>query len=341
MHKKIMKKFFGLKIPVLLFFTVMTACMLGCSGMASGLALEGLNLWFTKMIPALLPFMILSGVLIQTGLSDSFAALFSPLLRPLFQLSDSCLYCIIIGFLCGFPMGARVCAQSLQKGRITRREATLLLAFCNNIGPIYFTGYVLGLFPVQNTLTVLAGMYGIPLLYGLTLRCTLYRDIPAPRAEKARPAPLAAAGISDTAKPWHASKASCAPKALAQNGLTPPELLTQLHAAILSGLDAITVLGGYMIFCNLLNLLPMVFCKAQKRLVSLSGPLLEITSGLSRLSPSDRDWAYIVLPFGGLSCIAQTYSCIKDTDLSLSEYVFHKVVQTMLTAAFYAFFPIV
>lgn len=303
------KRWIGAKNLALLFFVIMTLCMLLYGSLSAQLALEGLNLWFTKMIPALLPFMILSGILIGTGLSDSFAALFAPVLRPLFSLSDSCLYCIIIGFLCGFPMGARVCAQSYERGRISRQEATLLLAFCNNIGPIYFTGYVLKLFPVRRPLTVLLGMYLLPLLYGLLLRHTLFRTIPVPM-------------IRSDAK-------SVRP-------LTLSSLLCELHASILSSLDAITVLGGYMIFCNLLTLLPRILFRDMPRLILLSGPLFEITGGLSRLSVQDAKWAFILLPFGGLSCIAQTFSCIKNTDLSLKEYVFHKVVQTMLTAAFYA-----
>lgn len=309
MQKIIMKKWFGTQNLALLFFVIMTLCMLLYGSLSAQLALEGLNLWFTKMIPALLPFMILSGILIGTGLSDSFAALFSPVLRPVFRLSDSCLYCIIIGFLCGFPMGARVCAQSYERGKLSRREATLLLAFCNNIGPIYVTGYVLKLFPVQNPLYVLAGMYLLPFSYGLFLRYTLFRDIPVSESHAAH-------------------NRSCS--------LSFPALCNELHASILSGLDAITVLGGYMIFCNLLTLLPRILFRNMHRLVVLSGPVFEITSGLSRLSVQDAKWAFVLLPFGGLSCFAQTFSCIRNTDLSFGEYIFHKVVQTMLTAAFYA-----
>lgn len=75
-------------------------------------------------------------------------------------------------------MGARVCAQSLQQKKISRREASWLLAFINNIGPVYFSGYVLTLFPVRTPLTVWLGMYLLPFLYGIVLRYTLYRDLP-------------------------------------------------------------------------------------------------------------------------------------------------------------------
>lgn len=319
MHKKIIKYLF------LFFFGGMTLAMLTASDCSCSLALEGLNLWFLKMIPALLPFMILSGLLIGLDLSDSFASFFSPVLRPLFRLSDSCLYCIVIGFLCGFPMGARVCAQSYERKKISRREATLLLSFCNNIGPVYFTGYVLHLFPAKRIWISFLGMYGIPMLYGIFLRHTLFRSIPLSGRTSARINQQFIGGSApDASAAGHNSGV-----------LSMGCIFSQLNASILSALDAITVLGGYMIFCNLLNLLPMLFLGNGSQITRLLGPFFEITSGLARLAPTEYIFAYILLPFGGLSCIAQTYSCIRNTDLSLKEYVFHKIVQTMLTAAFY------
>ena len=56
---------------------------------------------------------------------------------------------------------------------------------------------------------------------------------------------------------------------------------------------------------------------------------------LSRLPRSMAFWGYVLLPFGGLSCIAQTYSMIRETDLSLGNYVAHKVVQTVAAFGFY------
>ena len=41
------------------------------------------------------------------------------------------------------------------------------------------------------------------------------------------------------------------------------------------------------------------------------------------------------MSLGGLSCIAQTYSCIGHTDLSVSDYIKHKVVLTVGNALFY------
>ena len=315
MMKRLLLK---IKKPLLLsLFTALTLSMLLESEKAFSLSLAGLNLWFEKMIPTLLPFMILSGILIRMNLSDSFARLFAPLLRPVFRLSDSCLYVLVIGFLCGFPMGARVTAERLQHGKLSNREASLMLAFCNTIGPIYFSGFVLTLFPAAKPLPFWAGMYLLPLLYGLFLRRMVYRDIPCP-------VPAAGRCVLSSA-----SRASTA--------LSGRSLMAQTQEAVTSALVSQASLGGYMILFNLMNLLPDLFLPAKAVLPrALCGCLLEITGGLSRLDPSDAFWAFVLLPFGGLSCIFQTYSMIRDTGLSLRLYVFHKCVQTMLAFVYYA-----
>ena len=328
MMKRLLLK---IKKPLLLsLFTALTLSMLLESEKAFSLSLAGLNLWFEKMIPTLLPFMILSGILIRMNLSDSFARLFAPLLRPVFRLSDSCLYVLIIGFLCGFPMGARVTAESLQHGKLSKREASLMLAFCNNIGPIYFSGFVLTLFPAAKPLSFWAGMYLLPLLYGLFLRRMVYRDIPCPVPAAGRSVPASASRAS-------ADRSVLSSASHASSALSGRSLMAQTQEAVTSALVSQASLGGYMILFNLMNLLPDLFLPAGAVLPrALCGCLLEITGGLSRLDPSDAFWAFVLLPFGGLSCIFQTYSMIRDTGLSLRLYVFHKCVQTMLAFVYYA-----
>ena len=325
------------KALLLCLFTALTLSMLLENEKALALSLTGLNLWFEKMIPTLLPFMILSGILIRMNLSDSFARLFAPLLRPLFGLSDSCLYVLVIGFLCGFPMGARVTAESLQHGRLTRREASLMLAFCNNIGPIYFSGFVLTLFPVPKPWPFWAGMYLLPLLYGLFLRWTFYRDIPVCTRS---------AGTVSLPKTFaYVLRAASLPaesRAEVRNARRAPSLLEQTQASIASALVSIGSLGGYMILFNLMNLIPDLLLPVRADTArALCACLLEITSGLSGLGPANAFWGFVLLPFGGLSCIAQTYSMIRETDLSLRQYVLHKCIQTLLAFLYYtALFPV-
>lgn len=87
-----------------------------------------------------------------------------------------------------------------------------------------------------------------------------------------------------------------------------------------------------MILFNLLNLIPHVLLGKQ---IPLPAPLFEITGGLSLLQAQAPLYSLLALSFGGFSCIAQTYSCIRDTDLSIVDYMLHKVILTLLNALFY------
>ncbi len=324
---------------LLLFLLILTH-----ASQAAAYAAEGFLLWYSKMIPSLLPFMILSSLMIRMGLSHRLGKWFQPILKPLLRCRPEVNYGVIIGFLCGFPMGARVAAQLYQGGKIQRQEARFLLAFCNNIGPVYFCSFVLPLLGRKLILPYLIGMYGIPLLYGMLLRRTLFRELPQPPRQTSRSnkgffgatPPAGLPGHSrDTA--WHGVSIHTYNGAQPMQPSPPdnpsqPGLLAHLDDAVQSGLQGILSLCGYMILFNLLNLIPHLFLPGAD---SLLAPLLEITGGLYRLGQNYPLYSLLLLPFGGLSCIAQTYSMIHDTDLPLGEYVIHKLVLTALTGLYY------
>lgn len=301
-------------------FLLLLGCILTNSQLGLSYAAMGLNLWFEKMIPSLLPFMMLSGIMVRMKLTDRAAMLIYPVVKPLAKVRKNVCYAMLMGFLCGFPMGARVVDDLYQRQMISKREAEYLLAFCNNIGPVYFCSFVLPLLGRKLVWPYLFGMYGIPLLYGLALRHTRFRDIPLPGEEGGRPAALVACedrrGLTEKgsgARFWE-------------------KLLEAVDGSVQASVRSMLSLGGYMILFNLLNLVPHLLFG--RPLAPLS-PLLEITGGLKLLGDAFPLYSLLALSFGGLSCIAQTYSCIGDSDLSISDYILHKVVLTLLCGLFY------
>ena len=133
--------------------------------------LTGLTLWWERMIPALFPFMMMSQLLICFDLIPVFLMLFRPILKILYRLPDAGLYSILIGFLCGFPMGAKTVADLQHRGQLSLSMAQTLLNFCNQIGPVYFISFA---YPILHRIcpafplpAALMGMYGIPLCFGI------------------------------------------------------------------------------------------------------------------------------------------------------------------------------
>ena len=276
-------------------------------------ASTGLTLWFTKMVPTLLPFMILSGIMIRMNLTERFVGLLHPLLHRIYGTSRNGSYTIIMGFLCGFPMGARIVGELYEQHKLSREESALLLSFCNNIGPIYFLSYVIPTLGIDRPGRPFLLMYGIPLLYGFLLM---------------------------RIRPWMTRKVSSCenhPEARSLQARQPGScsLLAAIDASVLSGLIGIARLGGYMVFFNLLTIVFQPFQHVNTNILNIYRCLLEITSGIDCSGRSINYAILILLPFGGFSCIAQTYSMIRQTDLSLRPYVYHKTVQTAVTAACY------
>ncbi|MCM1047591.1 MAG: hypothetical protein NC433_04115 [Clostridiales bacterium] len=274
-------------------------------------ASTGLLLWFQKMIPTLLPFMIISGVMVRMNLTERFAKFFHPLFHLIWGTSLNGSYVILMGMLCGFPMGARVIGELCHSGRLSEEEGAYLLAFCNNIGPIYFISFVMSTLSLSGNYIPFLIMYGVPLFYGFILRFCLRRR-------------------NNRSMACHATN------------LTPittiantPSFLAALDDSIISGLIGIGKLGGYMVLFNLLNIMLIPFSSLPEKFLSVCNCILEITSGISRLGVNGVYIILILLPFGGFSCMAQTYSMIKDTNLSISHYFIHKCIQTILTAAIY------
>lgn len=290
-----------MKILYTLFFLILTAGILTNSQISLYYGLTGLKLWFDNMIPGLLPFMILSGIMIRMGLTEGFCTLAYPLISPLWRVRKNVCYAMLMGFLCGFPMGARVTADLLEQKLITKKEGEFLLSFCNNIGPVYFCSFVLPLLNRRLVWPYLFGMYGIPLLYGLILRYTKYRTLS-----------------------WNHSRV----KLLGEGD----SLLKAVDFSVRAAMESILSLGGYMIFFNLLNLLPHLITGKQPKIIA---PLLEITGGLRLLGDQRPLYSLLALSFGGLSCIAQTYNCISGTGLSVKEYFSHKLMVTACCAAYY------
>ena len=291
-----------------LLFLFLTFLILTHSQVSLDYALSGFALWYGKMIPTLLPFMILSGALIRLNLSEKFASLLHPVIGRIYQCRKNVSYAIIIGFLCGFPMGAKVTADLLENQKITYQEASFLISFNNNIGPVYFCGFVVPLLGIKNLWICLFAMYGIPLLYAFLLRRTVFREAFGQQEQKG-----VAYADNETA-------------------LVRVPLFDGVDAAIKNAVQSILSLCGYMVLFNTLNIMPHFIFPSLRVYLS---PLLEITGGLSQVANKLPIYSLCVLQFGGLSCIAQTNGMISGTGLSLGKYVVHKGILTAITGIFY------
>nr|PZN70759.1 MAG: sporulation integral membrane protein YlbJ [Bacillota bacterium] len=115
-------------------------------------AREGMNLFVTVVFPSLLPFFILSEMLLGLGVVHFIGVLFTPLMRPLFNVPGEGAFVLSMGLAAGYPMDAVITARFRRNNMCTRVEGERILAFSNTADPLFIWG------------AVAVGMFGLPAL---------------------------------------------------------------------------------------------------------------------------------------------------------------------------------
>jgi len=135
-------------------------------------SLRGLNAWWTIVLPALLPFFIMSQVLVALGIVQFLGVLLEPVMRPIFRLPGSGAFVLAVGYTSGAPISAIVTADLRKKHLLTRNEAERIICFTNNASPLFMFGAVgVGMFKsLEIGVIIAASHYLANIFLGLCLR---------------------------------------------------------------------------------------------------------------------------------------------------------------------------
>ncbi len=116
-------------------------------------------------IPSLFPFMVVSELIVRSGAGAWLGRLCAPLFRRIFGVCEAGSTVILLGMLCGFPVGAKSAASLYDAGQLSQRDLSRLLCICNQPSSAFVTSVVgISLFGSYQ--------FGL-LLYGITLLSAL------------------------------------------------------------------------------------------------------------------------------------------------------------------------
>ncbi len=139
--------------------------LLGLAGAAGMLALildsrtallgaqAGIDLCLKTVVPSLLPFFVLSGLVVGSWGADFRLPKFLSGLFP--GMTDRMPALVLPAFLGGYPVGAQAVCQAWRSGTLNKEEAQRLLAFSSNAGPAFLFGMV-GRFLPEDWMVLLA-----------------------------------------------------------------------------------------------------------------------------------------------------------------------------------------
>src|SRR5699024_1268343 len=78
--------------------------------------------WFDIVFPSLLPFFIMSELLMMYGIVQAIGILSEPIMRPFFRVPGAGSFAFVVGMASGYPLGAKITASLLEKNYINQIE---------------------------------------------------------------------------------------------------------------------------------------------------------------------------------------------------------------------------
>ena len=103
---------------------------------------SSLKLCLQSLVPSLFPFMIISDFLISSDTGKILKALFARPLSFIFGTSREGAFAVLLGFLCGFPIGAKSALKLYEENKISHAELLHIMSFCNIPSPAFMCGTV-------------------------------------------------------------------------------------------------------------------------------------------------------------------------------------------------------
>lgn len=99
-------------------------------------SIQGLDIWWKIIFPAMLPFLMLSQMLTAFGFTHALGVLLGPLMQRWFRLPGKAGLAITVGMCGGFPAGADTASRLVQDQQITAKQAGIVAAASHFANPL-------------------------------------------------------------------------------------------------------------------------------------------------------------------------------------------------------------
>lgn len=319
-------------------------------------ALRGLTVWWDVLFPSLFPFFVISEIMLGFGVVHLFGALLDPLMRPLFGIPGSGGFVAAMGYVSGYPVGAKLTAKLREQNLISRIEGERLVAFTTSSDPIFLLGAVsVGFFHDASLgLILVLSHYGSGLIVGLLMSFHGRKELDNPTTSSLETRSGELKNPSEQGFGRLRIAFIAMAEARRKDGRGFGELL---KGAVQSSLQLIIVVGGLVVFFNVLMEL-LARAGIMPHMVGFTGQLLSLigvspelgqamVSGFFEVTFGARSAgeavssvplhfkvaaAAFILSWGGLSVHAQVASILNGTGLRYLPFMIARLVHAILAA---------
>jgi len=305
-------------------------------------SLRGLDMWLQIVFPSLLPFFIVSEMLIGFGVVKFIGILLEPFMRPLFRVPGVGGFALAMGMASGYPAGAKLTARLRQEGQITKTEAERLVSFTNSSNPLFIFGAVsVGFFHNAKLGIILAlAHYLGNLTVGLIMR--FYGNNESKKEQEKKQISI-----------------KMALSALHRTRIKDNRPIGKLLGdAVMSSVQTLLMIGGFIILFSVINkllfhlhitaflaeafeiFLLIFHLPAELSIPFISG-LFEITLGSQLISLIQEATLMeqaivtsLILGFCGFSVQAQVASILAQTDIDFKPFFFARIIHGLFAALY-------
>ena len=271
---------------------------------------NGLSLFVLNVLPAIFPYLFFTKILSSLGVPEKMAKLLRKPLK-IFGLPSSCAFLVVMSFISGYPMGAKLTKELYDDGGLSSSGARAATALTSISGPIFIIGTVgAAIFKsVKAGFILYAANFAASILNGLVWRNKNYVDTP----------------------------------------MTANINKAKLSDAVYDTVMTVLVVGGYIAIFNMvadmlkdfgvieglsnaIDLVPIIRDSGASE--GLVYGLLEMTKGCMTLSKAGTNALILafsagVTAFGGLSVIIQSVTFLSACKVSFGSFLIRKITQSL------------
>ncbi len=272
---------------------------------------KGLSLCVKSVIPSLFPFMVLSELAVSSDLIAYLPRRLLAPLRRLFGLSEAGCASLLLGLLCGAPVGARCVSLSVSRGEMKKEEAARVLTAS-----------------VCPSSAFVIGAVGVTLLHDRKIGTVIYFSALLAALVSGILFRLFGGDVS-TPSDFSPTRAALHPSVLFTNAVANAAKNILLVSAYVVFFSAITgaLFAALSSFCIPPTLSAFVFC------------LLELSGGVASTAALDSPIHKILLcafavGWSGISVHFQIKALCDESNISMRPYLLSKLLQGVLCLAF-------
>ncbi len=301
---------------------------------------DSLLTWFNVVIPSLLPFFIISEILIRIGFVNFIGKLLEPLMKPIFNVPGISAFPFSMSIISGYPTGIKIISSLRSKNLISKTEAERAMCFSSTSGPLFMIGAVsIGM--LNNPSIVPLVIY--PHYFGALTIGFLFRFYKKGEDNLSHYYTLQKKNLNASANNIN-------------KNIKKTPIGKVISDSVKSSINTITLIGGFMIIYTVLveiiftsNFFSLFINFMQKLIPvqinievtkALFAGIFELTTGCKKISTTNLGLMQKVIlinfliGWSGFSVHSQAISFLSNTDINSKIYIIAKLLHGSLASIY-------